>query len=95
MFLFIVFSETDQEEPEGEHDIAHEVYPTLAPDAAKILYTMSKKIAENCRSVEQSRLMYRNEDPQSWGYYHLPLVRDVTQKKRQHQTISSRQRRHH
>ena len=70
--------ETDQVEPESEHDIAHEVYPTLAPDAAKILYTMSQKIAENCRAVEPSRLMYMYDNPQAWGYYHLPLVRDVT-----------------
>ena len=44
--------ETDQVEPESENGIAHDVYPSLAPDAAKILYTMSQKIAENCRSVE-------------------------------------------
>ena len=70
--------ETDQADQPDENEVAHEVYPHLANDAVKILYSMSQKIAANCRRVEQSRLQYMFDDPHGWGNYHLPLVRDMT-----------------
>ena len=68
--------EVDQEEPEDQH-LAYEWYPFLDPDSAKTLYATASKIAENCRKVEQSRLLYMKDTKSSWNYYHIPLVRQV------------------
>ena len=70
--------DVDQVEPDDGLGTAHEWYPTIVPEAAKILYSSAQKISENCRSVEQSRLLYMNDTHQSWNNHHLPLVRDMT-----------------
>ena len=79
--------ETDTDPPQATEpmdvdtaktNIALQIYPSLSPDAANTLYAMSLKIAANCRAVEQSRAQYIFDNQDGWGYYHLPLVRDMT-----------------
>ena len=54
----------EQVEPEEEH-AAFEWYPDLNPEDAKTLYMSAQKISENCRKVEQSRLLYAKDSVQS------------------------------
>ena len=75
--------EVDQVEPEEQEQEDPEVhaaiqcYPDLDPDAAKLLFLSAGKIAQNCRSVEHSRLIYMTDSRQSWNFFHIPKIRQA------------------